>query len=240
MPRLPRIHPLSRAIPFVTLTLIALLLLCFRLQSRLAGAHGLSTVSALFSISREATSGGHLLRLITANLFHVNTGHLQSNLIGLLVFASIFEIALGKTRTVIVILLSAIGGTLGSLLFHIVDWMVGASTILFGVFGGLGVVLIHCRKQLGRQFLPLLIAWGITLIPMTTLGYLSLTVVDQGAHAGGFIAGILSTWLLLPPDPAATMQTPPSATARLVMIILLALFAFSVLQEIVPPARLLK
>lgn len=234
MRNFPSIRNISRYLPFVTLALTALLLLCFSLQTRLGATDGSARLSALFSISSDAARNGHILRLMTANLFHVNSGHLQSNIFGLVFFSSVLEIVTGKTRAIIVILLSAIGGTLGSLFFHIVDWMVGASTILFGVFGGLGVVLLKYRNELKGQFLPFFIAWWITLIPMCTLGYLSLRYVDQGAHIGGFLAGILATWVMLRPYSTTRIHPTQGVKARVLMVVLLAVFVLSCIKEIVP------
>ncbi len=234
-----RIHTYSRYIPVVTLSMISLLFLCFHFQTQLGATGNAAKTASFFSISGETARNGHILRLITANLFHVNPGHFQSNIFGLLFFSSCLEMVMGKPRTAIIILLSALGGTIGSLLFHIVDWMVGSSTILFGVFGGLGILIIKYRKELNRYFIPLVISWCISLIPMCTLGYLSLARVDQGAHVGGFFAGILTTWIMVYPYSMREINKPSSLRVRLFLVLLLAVFVLSIMKEIVPLFRLL-
>lgn len=230
-----RNYTLSRYIPVVSLSMISLLILCFFFQTKAGAAYSLDDLESLFSISNEAVYNGHLLRLITANLFHVNPGHLLSNISGLLFFSSFLEIILGKSRVTIVILLSSIGGTIGSLLFHMVDWMVGSSTILFGVFGGLGVLIVKYRRELHQLLIPAAISWCISLILLSTLGYMSLKIVDQGAHAGGIVAGILSTWIIVSPYSMVELCKPLSLKALAVLIVLLTLFGLSFIKEVVLP-----
>jgi rhomboid protease GluP len=178
-------------------------------------------------------------RLITANFFHLNAGHLLSNIFGLLFFSTLLEIMLGKPRVMMVILLSALGGTIGSLLFHMVDWMVGSSTILFGVFGGLGVLILNYRRELGRHFITASISWCVSLIPLTTLGYLSLEKVDQGAHIGGLIAGILSTSMIVYPYPTTELNKPLSLKGKVILFTLLTIFGLSLIKELIPLLSLL-
>jgi membrane associated rhomboid family serine protease len=239
-----RINPLSRYIPVVTLSMILLISLCFIFQSKLKATDiNFGALASLFSISRESARNGHLARLITANFFHLNLGHLLSNIFGLACFSSLLEILLGKSRVMIVILVSALGGTIGSLSIHMVAWMVGSSTILFGVFGGLGVLILKCRRALHRHFITALITWCICLIPLTTLGYLSMEKVDQGAHAGGLVAGILSTWMIVYryPYPYSIMELnkPLSRKGIVFLVVLLAVFGLSLITEVVPLLRLL-
>lgn len=238
-----RIKTLSRYIPVATLSLISLLVLCFFSQSELgttdSHTYSLAKLASLFGVSGEAVRNGHLPRLITANLFHVNLGHLLSNLVGLLSFSSFLEIIVGKSRATIIILLSALVGTIGSLLFHMVDWMVGSSTILFGVFGGLGVLLLKYRRELHQLFIPAVISWCISLILLSTLGYASLTRVDQGAHVGGIVAGILSTMIIVYPYSMTEVNKPLSWKGKVFLIVLLTVFGLSFIKEVVPLLPLL-
>jgi rhomboid protease GluP len=238
-----RINPLSRYFPVVTLSMISLLILCFLFQSKVGATDkNFAALASFFSISRESAQNGHLARLITANFFHLNLGHLLSNISGLLIFSSLLEILLGKPRVTIVILLSALGGTIGSLLFHMVPWMVGSSTILFGVFGGLGVLILKYRKELHRHFITAVISWCISLIPLTTLGYLFMEKaekVDQGAHVGGLIAGIFSTLIIVYPYSIMGLNKPLSLKGKVFLVVLLAVLGLSLIKEVVPLLHML-
>jgi rhomboid protease GluP len=236
--------PVSRFIPLLTLSLALLLVLCFLLQQRLGATdvhpHGNTRISTLFAVSGDAIRRGHWLRLFTANLFHMNVGHLLSNLFGLMFFSSVLEIALGKSRAAIIILLSALGGTVGSLLVHMVDWMVGSSTILFGVFGGLGVLMVKYRAELHRFFVAALIGWCVVLTLLSTLGYLSLEIVDQGAHVGGIVAGGLVTLAMIYPCSLRDLDKPIGLKTKSFLALLLAIFALSFIREVFMFAPLLE
>ncbi len=231
---LARINILSKFIPVVTLSLIALIILCFFFQSKVGATDkNFAALASFFSISRESAHDGHLARIITANFFHLNLGHFLSNIFGLLFFSGLLEILLGKPRVTIVILLSAVGGTIGSLLIQMVDWMVGSSTILFGVFGGLGVLIHKYRRELHRYFIIALISWCISLIPLTTLGYLSMEKVDQGAHVGGFVVGILSTLTVVYKYSPTERNKPLSLKGKVFLLVLLAIFGLCFIEEVV-------
>ncbi len=230
-----RISTLNRYFPVITLSMISLLILCFLFQSRLeATDRNFAALASFFSVSRESAQNSHIARLITANFFHLNPGHLFSNIFGLLIYSSLLEILLGRPRVIIVILLSALGGTVGSILIHMVDWMVGSSTILFGVFGGLGVLIFRYRRELHRHFITALISWCICLIPLITLGYLSMEKVDQGAHVGGFVAGILATLILVYLHSITELNKPLGVKGKVLLVVLLAVFGLSLIKEVVP------
>ncbi len=230
-----RINLWGRYIPVVTLSMICLIISSFFLQSKLGATDkNFAALASFFSISRGSAQNGHLARLITANLFHLNLGHLFSNIWGLLLFSSLLEILLGKPRVMIVILLSALGGTIGSLLVHMVDWMVGSSTILFGVFGGLGVLILKYRGELHRYFVTVLISWCISLVPLFTLGYLSMEKVDQGAHLGGLVAGILSTLIIVYPYSITELNKPLGLKGKVFLLVLLVIFGLSLIKEVLP------
>ena len=112
-----------------------------------------------------------------------------------------------------------------------VDWMVGSSTILFGVFGRLGVLIFKYKRELGRHFSTALISWCISLIPLAALGYLSMQGVDQGAHLGGFVAGILSTWMIVQPYSFAELNKPLSLKGKVFLVALLALLVLSLVKK---------
>jgi rhomboid protease GluP len=234
-----KIIDLFRYIPIVTLSMISLLILCFILETKVGATNNFGKLSSLFSISNQTIQDGHILRLFTANLFHVNLGHLISNLAGLIFFSSLLEIIIGRSRFAIVVLLSSLGGTIGSLIFNIVEWMVGSSTILFGTFGGLGALLLKYRKEINRLFIPAFFIWCVCLILLSTLGYLSLDVVDQGAHIGGITAGTITTFILVELDSVKQIQ-PLKLKSLIFLIALLIIFGLSVVKEIIPLLSLIK
>lgn len=230
-----RIKTWSKYFPLITIVMISFLFLCFYLQTKLSATDiNFNSLASFFSVSRGSVLTGHLGRLFTANLFHLNRGHLLSNIFGLLFFSSLLEITLGKPRVTIVILVSALGGTIGSILIHLVDWMVGSSTILFGVFGGVGVLIFKYKRELGHHFITALISWCVSIIPLTTLGYLSMKIVDQGAHVGGFVAGIITTLIIVHSSSVTDLHKPLGLKGKILLIVLLVSFGLSLIKEVLP------
>lgn len=243
MRHIPLFDVSAMRFPAVTLLMIVLLVLGFFLQIRVGATashtFGFDRLSSLFAISDRAIQTGHIARLITASLFHVNVGHLLSNAAGLLVFAGILEMLLGRSRVAIVIILSAAGGAAGSWLFHMVDWMVGSSTILFGVYGGLGVVILTYRRELGRRLVPAAIGWCVTVVLSSTLGYVSLEHVDHGAHIGGFAAGALATFWMVRGRSPAELTGPHGPKGTAVLLALIAALLIGLVTEVAPLVPLL-
>lgn len=134
-----------------------------------------------FGISRSIALNGHFLRFATAAFFHVNFGHFISNFIGLIIFLTILEYAAGPYRALIIVLISALGGTVGSIVYEWVNVMVGASTILFGVFGAIGMLILRYQHELGKYSMLITIIWLIDVITSAMAGYMEfLTFLDGG------------------------------------------------------------
>lgn len=224
---------LFRRIPFITLFLLLWLAGCFIFESAInAFAIPFSyRIGPSLGISQSIASNGHFLRFITSSFFHANLGHFISNSIGLIVFLSLLEFTIGSYRALLVVLVSALGGTIGSVIFEWVQYMVGSSTILFGVYGALGVLIIKYRHELGRHFILITIIWLINLVFSVLAGYLSLEIVDQGAHIGGFIAGALVTFFITRGISITELQAPISPRMKLIAVTLAVVFGISCIVE---------
>jgi rhomboid protease GluP len=128
---------------------------------------------------------------------HDGLAHLLMNIYGLF-FAGIFlEPMLGKTKFVLVYLLAGIVASLTSILFHRDTVTLGASGGIFGLYGTL--LVLYFIKDFGRALLkdPLLINVAIFIGLNLLMG--SLTVyIDNAAHVGGLVCGILLGMLFFP------------------------------------------
>jgi len=140
---------------------------------------------------------GQWFRLVTSMFIHDGLAHLLMNIYGLF-FAGIFlEPMLGKTKFVLVYLLAGIAASLTSILFHPDTVTLGASGGIFGLYGTL--LVLYFIKDFGRALLkdPLLINVAIFIGLNLLMG--SLTVyIDNAAHVGGLVCGILLGALFFP------------------------------------------
>ena len=139
-------------------------------------------------ISGAEFDQGQYWRLITVALVHGGFFHLGFNLYALHVLGSPVELYFGATRYVIVLLISLIFGSLASALFNDpYTASVGASGMVFGLFGALALV----GARVGIEWRGII---GIVLINFA-LGFV-LGGIDWRAHVGGLIGGTLATLLL--------------------------------------------
>lgn len=166
------------------------------ITSLLVGAIALSYLVQLLVPSYESTlwiSGaefdqGQYWRLVTVALVHGGFFHLGFNLYALHVLGTPVELYFGATKYVVVLLVSLIFGSLASALFNDpYTASVGASGMVFGLFGALALI----GARVGIEWRGII---GIVLINFA-LGFV-LGGIDWRAHVGGLIGGTLATVLL--------------------------------------------
>jgi membrane associated rhomboid family serine protease len=180
----------------VTLSLIAANVTMFVVSAISAVTVGSSPLdnydSPVFDALSQWPFGVSLLgewwRILTAAFLHVGPVHLVMNMLALLIFGSELERGLGRWRFLALYLLSALGGAAAIQLFGDPRVPVaGASTAIYGLLGGLGVLMIARRQDLRGLFVLLGINVLISFLPgVSLLG-----------HLGGLVAGAATAGLLL-------------------------------------------
>lgn len=124
---------------------------------------------------------GQWYRLLTGAFLHANVEHILFNMVTLAIVGPPVEAEVGRVRFVVLYLLSALGGSVGSYLLSAPDVAgVGASGAIFGVMGAY-YVLARLRRWETRQILALI---AINLL----LGFTS-PGIDWRAHLGGMVVG---------------------------------------------------
>ncbi|TFV63566.1 UNVERIFIED_ORG: rhomboid family intramembrane serine protease [Bacillus sp. AZ43] len=179
----------------VTVTLIAINVAMFAVTALSAVRAGNSPAdnyrSPVFDALSQWPYGvslfGEWWRVLTAAFLHIGPVHLVMNMLALLVFGSELERALGRARFLGLYLLSALGGAVAIQLFGDPRVPVaGASTAIYGLMGGLGVLLLHRRQDLRGLLTLLAINVVISFLPgISLLGHLG------GLVAGAVVAGVL-------------------------------------------------
>ncbi|GAB3267920.1 rhomboid family intramembrane serine protease [Sinomonas notoginsengisoli] len=168
--------------PAVTLTLIGVCALAYLLQWVIPG------FSEDFAYANSAAlTAAQPWRMLTSAFLHSQGFllHIVLNMYTLWLFGQALEPYLGRTRFLAVYLLSALGGSVGFLLLtpH-QEAVVGASGAIFGLFGGLFVVM----RQRGGDVRQLVILIAINAV----LGFMIQGIAWQ-AHLGGLLTGAVST-----------------------------------------------
>ncbi|GAB3206256.1 rhomboid family intramembrane serine protease [Marinactinospora thermotolerans] len=168
--------------PYVTWALIGLMVLGFLLQ-QVVRQGGWSPVTAQF-----AMWGGGVLyhdqwyRLLTSALLHGSIMHLLFNGFAMYVLGPQLESWLGHWRFLALWVLSAIGGSMLTLVADPGQVSVGASGAIFGLFGA--VLLIGRRLRLDTRFI-------LGLLAVNLLITFLVPAISWTAHIGGLVSGLV-------------------------------------------------
>ena len=143
--------------------------------------------------------GHQFYRLVTSIFLHFGIDHLLNNMVLLGALGWNLELETGKAQFLIIYLASGIGGNILSV-YHGIQTQeyslsAGASGAVFGLMGALLYVVIANKGRLGR-----LSSRGMAFMVVLSL-YFGLTSsgVDNWAHIGGLVCGIILSVLLYRP-----------------------------------------
>lgn len=169
--------------PIITYALIAINVVVFILSVFN------DAILPMFAVNRELiVNFNQYYRLFTGMFLHAGILHLLFNMYALYIIGMQLESFLGKAKYLIVYLLSGIGASMLSIFFSN-SFSVGASGAIFGLMGALLYFGYHYRVYLDSvvksQIIPLIV---LNLI----LGF-TISGVDNWAHIGGLVSGILAT-----------------------------------------------
>ncbi len=150
---------------------------------------------ALAMVPASIRSGRELWTLLSSALVHGSPGHFIGNAIALVLFGIPFDLRVGRAWTVVVLLLSALGGALAHAAFTAMPEIpaVGSSGAVFGLVGGM-LALAPSRRMLivasgFRAALPAYLTVPVYFGGMIGLQALAMPHVAYLAHLGGIITG---------------------------------------------------
>ena len=174
---------------------------------------------------------GQYFRLLTANLLHGGVLHYALNALAVLSVGSLIESLIGSARTILVYGTSAIGGATASCVISNATLSIGASTTVFGLVGALAVLGIQYRHELPVRIRQPLWWWALIL---GVNGALSIWVprVDVAGHAGGLVAGLITTILLYAKQPSLHSSPPAGYLTKMLAILTITIGAIAVFQSV--------
>jgi rhomboid protease GluP len=144
---------------------------------------------------RPMTLEGEWWRLITCCFLHIGIFHLLMNMYALLYIGVLLEPLLGRTRFISAYLLTGITASIASLWWHDLTISAGASGAVFGMYGVfLALLTTNLIEKTARQtFLTSIVVFvGYNLINGLRDG------IDNAAHIGGLLSGLLIGFILIP------------------------------------------
>jgi len=178
-----------RRVPPLTLGIIGVLLAIFAAELGLEVLESSEALLFVGALSRDAVMQGEWWRLVTAIFLHGGVDHILGNGIALFVLGMVCEHAFGRAQLAWLFVATGIAGSVVSMLTS-AGPSVGASGAIFGLQGA-AVILFHRHRERlllrDRRVGIVLVAWAVYTIATGLL----TPYVDNGAHVGGFLAGIL-------------------------------------------------
>lgn len=157
------------------------------------------------AVSREAVVAGEWWRLLTAPLLHGGILHFWMNVGALESLGRTIETRGVRAYVPLVFLAAALAGGVFSILLPPESRSVGASGGLMGMFGFLGVMAWRRQKHLPEGFLRGLLI-NVALIGL--VGVIAYEFIDNAAHVGGLLAGVLLGLAAVPRGDAEWVETP--------------------------------
>ena len=136
---------------------------------------------------------GQVWRFLSSVFLHLSVTHLLFNSVSLVILGRFIEPLLGTTAFLAVYLLAGIAGSAASYVFNPGVLSAGASGAIFGLFGVFIAIL------LGKMIRPdVRNAWAknIATILILNLAMGLILPVDNAAHIGGLVSGIVLGLLL--------------------------------------------
>ena len=195
-----------RTVPVVTYALIAANVLFFLVE--LYGGDPFIEKWAFVPTRFLANPGGDFLTLFTSMFMHAGLAHLGGNMLYLWIFGDNVEDRFGHIKFFIFYLLCGIAATFAQLAFSAGSNVpnLGASGAIAGVLGSYLVMFPQGQVKVmqGQRTIPvpaLIVIGGWFVLQLVSgFGSIAATTASEGgvaymAHIGGFVAGLLLTFL---------------------------------------------
>ncbi len=183
---------------WVNLLIIAVNILVFAVMEFLGSTQDAGLMLEWGAAYTPLILEGQWYRLFSSMFLHFGLGHLFNNMLLLLFMGDLLEKLVGKWRYLLIYLGSGLAGNLLSLFWELRtgDMYVsaGASGAIFGVVGG---VLVLVLKNRGRVQDVTVRRLGFMVLLTIYYGFQTVGV-NNAAHIGGLLGGILFTWILCP------------------------------------------
>jgi membrane associated rhomboid family serine protease len=206
----------TRRFPILTYTLIVINVLVFLWESSMSPAALEAAISQLSvvpaNLSADPFSLEALLDSLRSMFFHGGWAHLLGNMLYLYLFGDNVEDVLGRIMYLVLYLASGFAAIIAQVAIDPASPipLVGASGAIAGILGSYlvlfptvrvrGVVLLVYIVMI-REW-PAWIVLGLWFVVQLFQGWLSLGIETGGgvaffAHIGGFVLGMILTWLIM-------------------------------------------
>jgi len=175
----------------------------------------------------QAIFAGQWWRLVTAIFLHAGLFHIGMNLWCLVDLGPTVESLFSSSKFVVIYLVTGVAGFALSAIWNPYVLSIGASGAILGLIGIL-IGTSYRHGHLGRDYRKQLWRWVIYIL---IFGLLPFFAVDNAAHVGGLVTGLVLGYLMPEGEPSTrTGETFWNALAVLGVIVIAVSFVMMALQ----------
>ena len=181
---------------YITYSLIALNILLYIISAIKCGNFMDIDSMTLYSMGGKFAYNiyhGEVWRLISAMFLHGDIMHIFCNMYSLYILGRQVEIIFGKVKYLIIYFLSGIAANILSCIIAPNTLSIGASGAIFGLLGAFAIVIFINRKRVSRGSITNLI---FVILLNIYIGFAGENI-DNAAHIGGLLAGVLVSSLII-------------------------------------------
>ena len=168
------------------------------------------------------TKSGEYYRLFTCMFLHIGIWHLLCNMYSLYIIGKEIENLYGKSKYLVIYVLSGLCGSILSIAFSHNTISAGASGAIFGLLGALLYFGYYYRTYLGATIRSSIIPVIILnlIIGLLTPG------ISNSAHIGGLVGGILVSMMVGVPDKSTKIEKTNGLILSIIYICFISYLAF--------------
>ncbi|MEA2339019.1 MAG: rhomboid protease GluP [Thermoanaerobaculia bacterium] len=174
----------------VTIAMLVIIALVFGLEVLLHAYDDAEKLTAMGAIKHDLVLHGEVWRLVAYMFLHGGWLHWLSNSWALYQLGTLYEVLFGSKRFTLIFFTTGIVAGLASAILH-PGPAVGASGAVFGIMGAFIFSIrrspLYRNQPWTRSLIGQLLFWIAVNI---AIGY-SLPFIDNTAHVGGLIAGLI-------------------------------------------------
>ncbi len=189
----------------LTMMLLAIITLMWLYEASVHAQYDNDKLAQLGAILPGTLQRGEYWRLLAAMFLHGGWIHWASNSWALYQLGTLYEILFGTRRFAIVYFISGICASAASATHLVGEPAVGASGAIFGVLGAFIFSIYRSPRYRGQPWTRGLIGQLVFWIGLNLVIGFSIPHIDNVAHIGGLITGLLLGFLphREPPPPPA-------------------------------------
>jgi rhomboid protease GluP len=200
--------------PVATYTLLGAIGVCFGLETLLGGSTSIRTLVQVGAQVNMLVAAGQYWRLITAMFLHIGPAHLAFNMYALFSLGRDIEGFYGSLRFLAIFFISGLAGNVAYYVLGPNAVSAGASGAIFGLIGAEVAFLVSNRSLFGSFRRQRLLNLAFLIVVNLAFGFMNRGI-NNLAHLGGLVSGLILGFALTPRHRIAWEWTPSGATPHL-------------------------